>query len=210
MREYTENIQQVSINKMIAEYLLNNIHKLPNSLNKDIIKIPNIENNLENEIRWNLFNEFWLFNRFIPHCDWFECDLLIPNCLNQIEIISEESWFNNPKEEDRLSIKLDLNSLPDIEHKVKIDDYSNNIDHFINEKKLILIGKYNQNTLTIIDGNHRFLALNEAYKLNRFESFKIKVIVGFTFGKCRWLGDYEKWEERPSKTNDKRYILNIW
>jgi hypothetical protein len=211
MREYIENIQQVSINKMIAEYLNCNIHKFSNSSHLDIIRKPNLENTSENEIRWSLFNQFWLFNRFIPHCDWFECDLLFPECLNQIEIISEESWFENPREENRLSIKLDFNSIQDKTHKIKIDEFVNKgIEQSINEKRLILIGKYNQNTISLIDGNHRFMALYEAHKQNHIESFKIKIIVGFTFGNCRWLGDYEKWEERPAKENEKRYILNTW
>jgi len=211
MREYIENIQQVSINKMIAECLNSNIHKFSNSSYLDIIRKPNLESTSENEIRWNLFNQFWLFNRFIPHCDWFECDLLFPECLNHIEIISEESWFENPREENRLSIKLDFNSVPDKKHKIKIDEFVNKgLEQIINEKRLILIGKYNQNTISLIDGNHRFMALCEEYKQKRIENFKIKIIVGFTFGNCRWLGDYEKWEERPSKENEKRYILNTW
>ena len=47
-------------------------------------------------------------------------------------------------------------------------------------------------------------------KQKRIENFKIKIIVGLTFGNCRWLGDYEKWEERPTKETEKRYILNTW
>ncbi len=211
MREFLENTQQVSINRMIAEYLNNNIHKFSNSSHLDIIKKPNLENTLENETRWNLFNQFWLFNRFIPHCDWFVCDLSFPDCLNHIEIISEESWFNNPQKANRLSIKLDFNTVPDKTHKIKIDELvKNGIEQFINEKCLILVGKYNQNTLSLIDGNHRFLALYEASKQKRVENFKFKIIVGLTYGNCRWLGDYEKWEERPSKENEKRYILNTW
>jgi len=211
MREYLENIKQVSINRMIAEYLISNIHKFSNSSCLDIIRKPNLESTSENEIRWNLFNQFWLFNRFIPHCDWFECDLLFPECLNHIEIISEESWFENPREEIRLSMKLDFNSVPDKTHKIKIDEFVNKgLEQTINEKRLILIGKYNQNTISLIDGNHRFMAFYEEYKQKRIENFKIKIIVGFTFGNCRWLGDYEKWEERPSKENEKRYILNTW
>lgn len=153
----------------------------------------------------------WLFNRFIPHCDWFECDLLFPECLNHIEIISEESWFQNPRDKIRLSIKLDFNSVPEKTHKLKIDEFVNkSLGQAINEKRLILIGKYIQNTISLIDGNHRFTALYEEYKQNLIENVKIKIIVGFTFGNFRWLGDYEKWEERPSKENEKRYILNIW
>ena len=211
MRKYIENIYQVSINKMIAEYLKNSVDEFPDPLYLNIIINPNLESIIENETRWNLFNEFWLFNRFIPHCDWFECDLLFPECTNYIEVISEESWFENPREENRLSINIDLNSLPDKTHKAKIDEFvKSEVEQFINEKYLILIGKYNQNTLSLIDGNHRFLALCEAYKQKRIENFKIKIIVGLTFGNCRWLGDYEKWEERPTKETEKRYILNTW
>lgn len=211
MRTFLKNIQQISINKMIAEYLSSNSHKFSNDSNLDIIKTPNLENVSENEVRWNLFNHYWLFNRFFPHCDWFECDLLFPECLNHVEVISEESWYKNPKEENRVSFELDYNLVPDKMHKIKVDNFvKNNIEQFINDKRLILIGKYNQDNLTLIDGNHRFLALYEAHKNKKIENFSIKIILGFTYGNCRWLGDYEKWEARPAKENESRYILNIW
>lgn len=211
MRDFIENLQQVSINKMIAEYLKNNIHKFDDSIHFEIIRKPNLEDFTENQIRWNLFNQFWLFNRFIPHCDWYECDLLFPECLEHIKIICEASWFSNPKEHDRLVSKLNVNKIPDTNHNLKIIEFlENGIEHFINNKRLILIGKYNEDTLTLLDGNHRFVALNEAFKQNRFERLNIKIIVGLTYGNCRWIGDDEKWEERPSQGNEKRYVLNIW
>ena len=45
---------------MIAEYLKNSVDEFPDPLYLNIIINPNLESIIENETRWNLFNEFWL------------------------------------------------------------------------------------------------------------------------------------------------------
>jgi len=112
---------------------------------------------------------------------------------------------------NRLASNLDYSLIKNDNHKLKIGQLlENGIEEFINEKSLVLLGKYDCNNLSLLDGNHRFLALNEAHKLNRVANLKVNVIVGFTYGNCRWIGDQDNWEERPANLNEKRYILNIW
>jgi|GEM_PF-3561680 len=211
---FLNNLKQITINKVIAELLSNNrYHINQNEISAfSIIDLPNLDSSIENKERWSLFRDkYWLFNRFIPHCDWFECQLKFPDCLDYIEIINEESWFQKMPPTNRLVKQVNYDYCINDKHKYKIEKYiKNGIEDFINEKYLILIGKYDSETLTILDGNHRFLALYESFKLNKVNTMNIKVIVGLTYGNCRWFGDEDKWEERPSNTNNKRYILNIW
>jgi hypothetical protein len=205
---------QISINNFIASLLHNNKHQIDPSEISDfsVIENPNLNSNIENKERWNLFNhKFWLFNRFIPHCDYFECKLKFPECMDFVEIINEESWFQKLPVENRLATDLDYSSFPNSYHKLKILQLlESGIENFINEKTLVLIGKYDNNKISLLDGNHRFLALYEAFKQKRVKNIEIKAIVGFTYGNCRWIGDQDKWEERPSYQNNKRYVLNIW
>jgi len=207
-------LNQISINNVIANLLHNNKHQIDSSEISDfsVIISPNLNSNTENKERWNLFtHKFWLFNRYIPHCDWFECQLKFPECLDFVEIINEESWFIKLPVANRLVTNLDYSTVPDINHKYKIKQLlDNGIEEFIHKKNLVLIGKYDYDKISLLDGNHRLLALYEAYKLNRVKNFNIKAIVGFTYGNCRWFGDQDKWEERPTSTNEKRYVLNIW
>ena len=207
-------IQQVSINRFVAEFLNNNRHQITDDelSNLRLVDNPDFENIQDNKERWILFkNKFWLFNRFLPHCDWYKCELSFPECLSFVEIINEESWFQGFPSLRRLASEIDYNIIPSAAHKMKIDGLVNvGIEKFINDKHLILIGKFDNNKLSLIDGNHRFLALHEAYKLHRFANLKIHVIIGFSFGNSRWMGDQDNWEERPSISNEKRYVLNIW
>lgn len=213
-RSYINSIKQISINQFVANFLNNNHHQILESelSSFSLIDSPDLESIAENKERWTIFKEkYWLFNRFLPHCDWFECELVFPDCVDSIEIINEESWFDKLPVQSRLANTINCETMPNEKHKVKVDALTNKgIENFINEKHLILIGKYDNNTLSLIDGNHRFLALNQAYKLNRITNIKIKCIVGLSFGNCRWLGDSVEWEERPAKSNEKRYVLNIW
>lgn len=207
-------LNQVSINKVIAIFLLNNRHQIKQFevSTFTIIDQPNLNNINENRERWTLFsNKFWLFNRFIPHCDWFECQLKFPECLSFIEIINEESWFPKLPVENRLLTNLDYSFVKNDNHNIKITQLlENGIEEFINEKQLVLLGKYDCDNISILDGNHRFSALYEAFKLNRVMNLNLNVIVGFTYGNCRWMGDQDNWEERPTSSNEKRYVLNIW
>ena len=209
------NIQnQISINAVIAVLLGNNRHQIKSMEVSDfaVIDSPNLESIEENRERWSIFGKkYWAFYRFIPHCDWFICQLNFPECLDFTELINEASWFAKLPAENRLVTNLDDSSIQIDNHKAKITEFLNNgIEEFINEKKLVLLGKYDCDNLSILDGNHRFAALYEAYKLQRVKNLKVNAIVGLTYGNCRWFGDKEIWEERPSNPNEKRYVLNIW
>ena len=207
-------IQQISLNRFVAEFLNNNRHQIASSelSNFSIVDNPDCENIQDNKERWVLFkNKFWLFNRFLPHCDWYKCEISFPECLSFVEIINEESWFQELPSSRRLASEIDYNVMQNATHKMKVDELENvGIEKFINDKHLILIGKFDTDKISLIDGNHRFLALHEAYKLHRFVNLKIHVIIGFSFGNCRWMGDQDNWEERPTNSNEKRYVLNVW
>ncbi len=207
-------LNQISLNRVIAILLHNNCHQVKSFEVSDfsIIDQPNLKSVKENRERWKLFtNKFWLFNRFIPHCDWFECQLDFPECLTFIEIINEESWFPKLPVSNRLVTNLDYSLAKNDNHKLKIALLlEDGIEKFINENFLVLLGKYDCDNLSLLDGNHRFLALYEAYKLNRITNLKVNVIVGFTYGNCRWMGDQDSWYERPANPNEKRFVLNIW
>jgi hypothetical protein len=207
-------ISQVSINRMISEFLKNNRSEFSESeiSSKKIFENPDLLNLNENKERWNLFkNKYWLFNRFIPHCDWYECEILIPESFSFVKIINEISWFDNIPTQSRLVKDLNSEKFNQSEHKIKIEAFKNEgIETFIYENYLILIGKYDSEELSLIDGNHRFAALYESSKLNSIKNMRLKVIIGLTYGNCRWLGDTEIWEKRPSKGNEERYVLNIW
>lgn len=213
-RTYLSEVSQTSLSSMIAAFLLNNRHQITESEVSDylIIDQPDINNPVENKERWIIFkNKFWLFSRFLPPCDWFECQIIAPQCFQFIEIINEVSWFHDVPATNRLVTNLSFISTEQQKHKAKIDTLiEHGIENFINQKTLILIGKYDSDKLSLIDGNHRFAAIYKALEASESVQFSLNAIIGLTYGNCRWMGDTDIWEERPSLREEKRYVLNIW
>ena len=134
-------VEQVSINKMIAEFLRNNLHQIKKEdvTNFKILEQPDIKDIKENKLRWNLFSDkFWLFVRFLPQCDWFECEITLPESFKNIRIIEEESWKNNLFSGEHLVENINIEKFEEDNHFLKINQFfQNNIEKFINEKYII-------------------------------------------------------------------------
>jgi hypothetical protein len=68
-----------------------------------------------------------------------------------------------------------------------------------------------KDNLTILDGNHRALALQLAGDALSLRHTKFRVIVGTSTSACSFHGDAQRWVKRPlSGQAPGRYILDIW
>jgi hypothetical protein len=165
----------------------------------------------------NLINSYkifikrsFLFLRHLPHCDWTKKTVSWPNLKRQFRnwhIINEESW--------KLSMNKNINeslSLPH-RHNIRVNKIKKSIlENGIKRNITFVIFTHGVGDYySIIDGNHRSLALLKASKFKNLNKFKFTIITGKSPGNCRWHGDKIKWVKRPLSGNiSGRYILDIW
>lgn len=152
-----------------------------------------------------------LFLRFLPHCDWFHGVLATPEALAQIQLIAEESWFPEPERADRrLGHWATLDGLSEA-HRARVDAMiGSGFDSMQTQRRVTLFGHHKNGPFSIIDGNHRLLALAHEVMCRGRDFAPVSVHVGLSQGPCRWHGDRVVWEERPEFDGKNRFVLKVW
>ena len=152
-----------------------------------------------------------LFLRFIPHCDWFEVRF-DATWFSKVRLIDESSWKHESSGGERLLAKrTDLTTLPQ-EHLDRINQLRlrKNLGDLL-DRKAVLFGHSPSDEWSILDGNHRLLALACQHLIDKCPLDEFSIFVGFSFGPCRWHGDPVVWQERPERTaGERRYVLKTW
>ncbi len=152
-----------------------------------------------------------LFLRFIPACDWFEVRF-DPAWFTSLKLIEEESWNHGAVGgERRLAKRTDLSSLHE-PHRVRVERlFAHPALPALLDRQAILFGHSPLDEWSILDGNHRLLALACQHQLAASPIAPFSIFVGISFGPCRWHGDPVVWQERPERTpGEKRYVLKVW
>jgi hypothetical protein len=165
------------------------------------------------EERYRTFVEHsYLFTRFIPACDWFRVVLSRVDEVLALRLIHEESWSHAPVGEEReLGRRADLSQLP-VAHAERVRQLARCVDvRTLVHERVVLFGHHADGPLTILDGNHRLLALANRLVSRQEPMAPFHAFVGLSHGPCRWHGDPVDWVERPGRTQgERRFILKVW
>lgn len=154
----------------------------------------------------------YLFLRFIPQCDWFRVEFTRAEQVLALKLIHEESWEHALSGGERtLGARADLSRVS-ASHAERVRSLAHHphLPSLIDDR-VVLFGHHPAEPVTILDGNHRLLALahrlvSGSGPLEGFHAF-----VGLSLGPCRWHGDREEWVERPERVpGERRYILKVW
>ncbi len=158
-----------------------------------------------------LVDRGYLFLRFLPQCDWYRARLASPDDLGRLQLIAEESWFSDPSAADRsLATWAALDTLPD-SHRHRIRQLlSDGLEVESMQRRITLFGRSPGGPFTILDGNHRLLALAHNVLVQAMPMEPLDVHLGLSFGPCRWHGDTVTWEERPPYDGRARFVLRTW
>ncbi|QRO00683.1 hypothetical protein JRI60_17440 [Archangium violaceum] len=77
--------------------------------------------------------------------------------------------------------------------------------------RVVLFGHQATGPLTLLDGNHRMLALAHRLATGSGPLAPFRAFVGLSQGPCRWHGDPVEWIERPGREpGERRFILKVW
>lgn len=152
-----------------------------------------------------------LFLRFLPHCDWYHGVIDTAECLEAIQLINEESWFPDETGRDR-SLKrwAHLDGLPS-KHAERVNDilHTGLVPQCMH-RRVTLFSHAAEGPYTILDGNHRLLAMAHRVLHHGDRLGPLSVHLGIGLGPCRWHGDSVAWEERPPIHGTSRFVLRVW
>jgi len=158
-----------------------------------------------------LVDRGYLFLRFLPQCDWYNARLASPDDLGRLRLIAEESWFSEASAADRwLATWAALDTLPDSHCQRVRRLLSEGLQVECMQRRITLFGRSPEGPFTILDGNHRMLALAHNVLAQRMPMEPLDVHLGLSFGPCRWHGDPVMWEERPPHDGKTRFVLRTW
>lgn len=158
-----------------------------------------------------LVDRGYLFLRFLPQCDWYNARLASPDDLGRLRLIAEESWFSEASAADRsLASWAALDTLPDSHCQRVRRLLSEGLQVECMQRHITLFGRSPEGPFTILDGNHRMLALAHNVLAQRMPMEPLDVHLGLSFGPCRWHGDPVMWEERPPHDGKTRFVLRTW
>jgi hypothetical protein len=154
----------------------------------------------------------YLFLRFIPPCDWFRVEFTRASEVLALRLIHEESWDHGLAGDERtLGARADLSrvSSPHAERVRRLAGHANL--RTLIHGRVVLFGHHPAEPATILDGNHRLLALAHRLVRSGQEMEAFQAFVGLSHGPCRWHGDPVEWVERPGREpGERRYILKVW
>jgi hypothetical protein len=129
-----------------------------------------------------------------------------------LTLIEEDSWNHGAVGgERRLAKRTDLSLLPE-SHQIRVEQLSalHALPTML-DRQTILFGHSPLDEWSILDGNHRLLALACQHQQEARPFAPFSVFVGISFGPCRWHGDPVIWQERPERIpGEKRYVLKVW
>jgi hypothetical protein len=159
-----------------------------------------------------LVEHAYLYLRFIPMCDWFRVRFTRQDTVLALRLIEEESWEHARADgERRLGARADLARLP-AHHAERTHELAGhaNLPSLL-DGRVVLFGHQAEGPLTILDGNHRLLALAHRHVVRRERLAPFHAYVGLSSGPCRWHGDPVEWVERPGLApGERRFILKVW
>jgi hypothetical protein len=159
-----------------------------------------------------LVDHGYLFLRFIPPCDWFRVAFTQPEQVLALRLIDEESWVHTLAQGAReLGVRADLTRVT-APHSERVRELVGHADlTSLVEGRVVLFGHQAAGPLTILDGNHRLLALAHRLSLGGERLTPFHAFVGLSHGPCRWHGDPVEWVERPARVpGERRFILKVW
>jgi hypothetical protein len=157
-----------------------------------------------------LVDRSWLFLRFLPPCDWFRVRVDFPEDLPALRVIAEESWFAEPRTADRRLSTVEKQLATGSPHDQRIGQWEHTRDVAHLERRITLFGRDRAGPFSILDGNHRLLALARRLRLAGSDPCSFDVHIGLSYGPCRWHGDPVRWEERPERLGERRFVLRVW
>lgn len=153
----------------------------------------------------------FLFLRHLPQCDWHSQTVGLRRLralIKRWKIITEASWLNSAG----LPVMAAAASAPQghLRRASRLADSF--IRHgIVKEVTFVLFTHGGQDTLTLLDGNHRALALHLAGEASSLRRARFRVIVGTSTSPCRFHGDVQRWLKRPlAGKAPGRYILDVW
>lgn len=153
----------------------------------------------------------FLFLRHVPHCDWHSQVVGFPRLcrlMKRWKIIAEGSWGNAGGK----PVFTALTSVPK-RHLLKVRRLASSFRRrgVVKEVTFILFAHDGRDRPTLLDGNHRALALQIAGDSDTLRKEKFRVIIGTSTSPCRFHGEAQRWVRRPlSGQRAGRYILDIW
>lgn len=156
-------------------------------------------------------NRGFLFLRHLPHCDWHSRTVGFRRLLAMMKrwnVITEASW----RKASGMPVVTAASSTPDVHlRKVRRLAASFTRRGVMEDVSFILFTHGFPDTMTLLDGNHRALALLLAEGAISLRSARFRVIVGASASPCRYHGDDQRWLKRPLAGRPPgRYILDIW
>lgn len=157
-----------------------------------------------------LVDRAWPFLRFVPSCDWFRVPLELPGDLPSLRVIAEGSWFAEPGTADRSLSAVEGQLAPGSPHRRRIDQMEGTLDVTQLSRRITLFGRAQDGPFSILDGNHRLLALARRMRHQGTSPCTFDAHIGLSYGPCRWHGDAVRWEERPERLGERRYVLRVW
>ena len=153
----------------------------------------------------------FLFLRHLPHCDWHsKCVGLrrLRGLMKRWRIITEASWGRS----SGMPVSIAAKSAPQV-HLRRMRRLAASFikQGVIEDLTFVLFTHGGHDGLTILDGNHRALALHLAGETASLRHAKFRVIVGTSTSACSFHGDTQRWVKRPlAGQAPGRYILDIW
>jgi hypothetical protein len=153
----------------------------------------------------------FLFLRHLPHCDWHSQSVGLRHLRGLIKrwkIITEASW----RKSAGMPVITAAASAPQA-HLRRASRLASSFIRLgvVEDVTFILFTHGGQDSLTLLDGNHRALALQLAGEAASLRRARFRVIVGTSTSACSLHGDVQRWVKRPlAGQAPGRYILDVW
>lgn len=159
----------------------------------------------------SLVSSGYEFLRFVPQCDWFDAEVPAPESILNLLVICEESWLGRDLSVDRrVSALCALERLP-MPHRCRVQAIlARGVDCALLDRRITLFAHSKEGPFSILDGNHRLLALAHSLLFGRTRMQRFSVQIGVSHGPCRWHGDDVVWEERAPRNGRNRFVLRVW
>lgn len=153
----------------------------------------------------------FLFLRHLPHCDWHSQVVglrRLRGLMKQWNVITEASW----RKAAGMPVVAAATSAPG-KHLRKVSHLAASFirSGVVEDISFVLFTHGGQDRLTLLDGNHRALALQLAGDAASLRRARFRVIVGTSTSPCLFHGEVQRWVRRPLAGRPPgRYILDIW
>lgn len=153
----------------------------------------------------------FLFLRHLPHCDWHSQVVglqRLRGLMKQWNVITEASWGKVAG----MPVVTAATSVPR-KHLRKVSRLAASFirSGVVEDVSFVLFTHGGLNRLTLLDGNHRALALQLAGDAASLRRTRFRVIVGTSTSPCLFHGEVQRWVRRPLAGRPPgRYILDIW